>query len=157
MQIPTNTFAPSPTVIVKKIIKPTPTSTITPTPKPPNISSTTHGQIFAAINSYRQEHGLLQISQNTTLCSIAQTRAKQQSESGHLNHDGFDAIAHSQTEFHHIAEILQWFPEQKDATYLVYTGWDGSAPHRSVMLDSSWTHGCAGVSGYYSVFIFARE
>ncbi len=150
--LPTLTLYPSPTLIVKKISTPTPKITISP-----DTSTATTKQLFISINSYRQEHGLSQLSQNASLCSIAQTRARQLSESGHLSHDGFGAATQSQTQFHHIAEILQWFPEPKDATYLVYTGWNASGAHREQMLDGSWTHGCAGTSENYWVFIFARE
>ena len=148
----TVTSYPSPSLIVKKISTPTPKITI-----PQSTSTDITKQLFISINSFRQEHGLSQISQNASLCSIAQTRAKQLSESGHLSHDGFITATQSQTQFHHITEILQWFPEPKDATYLVYTGWNASDAHREKMLDSSWTHGCAGTSQNYWVFIFARE
>lgn len=117
----------------------------------------TSGTLLSAINAYRTSHGLGAVSISSTLCTIAQSRANAQAAFGHLDHAGFDGAMHSQTEFHHMAEILQYWDVPENATYLVEKGWAESGEHNGIMLDSTWTAGCGGVAGFYSVFIFAKN
>lgn len=134
--------------------EPTVTSTVSPTPAPASDSS---GDLLSVMNSYRQANGKSVLSSNASLCRIAATRAREQAQAGSLdNHAGFQGEAASQTEFHHVGEILQYQPYPESAQYLVYTGWGTSGEHVAIMLDPRWTNGCGATSGLFAVFIFAN-
>lgn len=146
------TPTPSPT--------PIPTFTTTPKPKPnptiivSNSSMASANEIFTILNQYRAAHGVGQLTKNSTLCTIAQGRADQQQSIGHLDHAGFQEQATGQKEFLSVAEILQYVPQAESATFLIESGWAMSGDHNGKMLDPKWTHGCAGVSGYFATFVF---
>ena len=165
--VPTPTETPAPTSTQTPTKKPTPKPTSTPTPTVNNKASVPAGApgqagmatangLFDAVNTFRKNSGLGSIAKNDDLCRIAQTRVNQQQQHGSLdNHAGFESQAHTQTTFHHVAEVLQYWDIPRSAAYLVETGWAGSSQHAAVLRDGKWTHGCGGVTGFYSVFIFA--
>lgn len=108
------------------------------------------------MNFYRKGKGLSALSSNNDLCRIAQARANEQQQLGHLDHGNFQAQAATQTRFLHVAEILQYWSEPRNADDLVNIGWAASAEHAAVMNNPAWTHGCGGVAGLYSTFIFGN-
>ena len=151
---------------------PTHKSVITVTPKPTGIVQGAHttttatpvtsqqytgsSALLDAMNSFRKSKGLGTLASNSDLCRIAQTRANDQQNAGHLDHSNFQTQAHTQNTFHHVGEILQYWSEPKSADFLVNTGWATSGEHLAVMSDPAYTHGCGGIAGLYSVFIFGN-
>jgi uncharacterized protein YkwD len=160
-EVPTPTTTPKPTtpktlgVQIQATVAPTKATVQTGGALTASDRMATPGEIFGAVNSYRNAHGLGSLSSSGTLCAIASTRANQQAQAGHLDHGGFEGQAKSQTEFHHVAEILQYTSVPATASYLVNTGWAGSPQHNGQMLGAQWTHGCAATAGFYAVFVFA--
>jgi uncharacterized protein YkwD len=139
------------------------TATQTPAPSATQPSPTATAKpiiidnLFNAMNTYRANNGLGQLSKDSELCRIAQTRANDQQSRGSLDHAGFQSQAQAQKAFKHIAEILQYWSIPRTATYLVETGWAGSGEHAAIMRDSKWTHGCGATVGFYSVFVFGSN
>lgn len=119
----------------------------------------TPSELFAAMNAYRSAHGVQTVSSNGTLCSIAQNRANEQVANGSLDsHAGFPKYAHSQTEFNDMAEVLFGGIQPVSGVHVVEWGWDTSLTgHKEAIQNPKWTHGCAGIAGYYAVFIFGSN
>lgn len=103
-------------------------------------------------NDYRQSHGLGALNINSGLCRTAGERAGEISLN--FSHDGFEAaIKRSGLDKHSFGENIASGP--LDAVHFVQWSWDRSPGHRANML-GDWTDGCAGVSGKYAVFLFAK-
>ena len=119
----------------------------------------TADELFTAINNYRTSHGVGSVEKHQTLCNIAQTRANQLLELGELDsHAGMKSLAKSQLDFDNMGEILQGGVQPNLAVHLVEWGWGRSLTgHKESMLDRKWTHGCGGIAGYFSVFIFGSN
>ena len=113
-------------------------------------------ELFNAVNAYRRSQALPELQSNGTLCSIAQNRAKELQELGKLdNHAGMDKYAHGQQEFDSMSEVLYGGVQPQSGTHIVEWGWDRSLTgHRDALQNRSYTHGCAGIAGYFAVFIF---
>jgi uncharacterized protein YkwD len=133
-------------------------STAPATSPVPSQGSVISNDLNSTVNAYRAANGRNALTVHATLCRIAVTRVNQMVQAGSLdNHAGFQAQSESQKEFLHVGEILQYRSPQESPTYLVYTGWAGSAQHNPLLLDPGWTHGCGSISGLFAVFIFGRN
>lgn len=109
-------------------------------------------ELNSAQNDYRRSHGLNALTINSGLCRIAGERAQEISKS--FSHDGFEAaIKRSGLDKHSFGENIASGP--LDAVHFVQWSWDRSPGHKANML-GDWTDGCAGVSGKYAVFLFAK-
>jgi uncharacterized protein YkwD len=162
--LPQNISAPpiavaSPSAVIVPVTTPSivtePTRKPSPTQQPVNPYATSNS-LFSAMNTYRKSRGLSTLSTSNELCLIAQARANDQQRAGHLDHSNFQTQAATQKTFHHVGEILQYWDTPQTAEYLVNTGWASSGEHAAIMNDPSLTHGCGGIAGFYSVFIFGR-
>lgn len=125
----------------------------------PDDHMSTSPELFSAMNAYRSSHGVQQVNSNGTLCSIAQSRASEQVANGGLDsHAGFSKYAHSQTEFNNMSEVLFGGTQPVSGVHVVEWGWDTSVTgHREAISNPNWTHGCAGIAGYFAVFIFGTN
>ncbi len=113
---------------------------------------TTAGELNAAQNSYRVEHGLNTLNINSKLCEVAAGRAKEVSKN--FSHDGFkSAVEGSGLGKSSYGENIASGP--LTGVHFVEWSWDKSSGHRANML-GDWTDGCAGVNGKYAVFLFAK-
>lgn len=113
---------------------------------------TTVGELNAAQNAYRVEHGLTALSINSKLCEIANTRAIAVAKS--FGHDGFEsAVESSGLGKSSYGENIASGP--LSGVHFVEWSWDKSPGHRANML-GDWTDGCGGVNDKYAVFLFAR-
>lgn len=116
-------------------------------------------ELFVAINSYRSAHTISQVQKHDTLCRIAQTRANQLFELGELDqHAGMDSLAHSQQDFDNMGEVISGGTQNELAVHTVEWGWGRSQTgHKESVLNPKWTHGCGGVAGLFSVFVFGKH
>ncbi|MBT6755732.1 MAG: hypothetical protein HN981_02145 [Candidatus Pacebacteria bacterium] len=119
----------------------------------------TSEELFIAINNYRSSHSISQVQKHDTLCGIAQTRANQLLELGELDyHAGMDSLAHSQQDFDNMGEVISGGTQNELAAHTVEWGWGRSLTgHRESVLNPKWTHGCGGVAGLFSVFVFGSN
>ena len=112
----------------------------------------TVSELNAAQNSYRVEHGLGNLNINSKLCEVAAGRAAEVSKN--FSHDGFkSAVEGSGLGKSSYGENIASGP--LSGVHFVEWSWDKSPGHRANMLED-WTEGCAGVSGKYAVFLFAK-
>ncbi|MEK9176286.1 MAG: hypothetical protein AAB520_02465 [Patescibacteria group bacterium] len=175
--VPTNNYYEKPkTITVKQNLKynvPTPIPTqapfnwsvvkvddhITKISLPSDSSMSTPDELFNAMNSYRGAHGVSILLKSDTLCSIAQKRADEQLVNGDLdNHAGFSKYAEGQNEFSRMGEVLFGGAQPQYGVHIVEYGWDRSLTgHKEAIQDPSWQYGCAGIAGYYAVFIFGTH
>lgn len=155
--IPTSIVAPS------SIPSPSPTPTkiplSNPTSTPVIIQSSNSQDLLIAVNTFRSKNGLGQLSSNNSLCSIAQSRVRENATLGQLdNHAGFDKYFKGQTEFKSMGENLHWATYSETAAEIVENGWADSPGHRVNMLDFKWQYGCGEQKGsYFASFIFASK
>lgn len=168
---PTSSVTPTSTQVATTA--PRPKTQATPAPKAANTETivegktswtygkpdermATAGELFDAINSYKRTNGLPEISQNGTLCQIAQNRANELVDKGELDgHAGFEKYARGQQEFDSMDEILFGGVMPQLAVHIVEWGWDKSLTgHRNALQNREYTHGCGGIAGYFAVFIF---
>ena len=103
-------------------------------------------------NTYRVAHGKNALNINSSICSIASKRAEEVAKN--FSHDGFEsAVNNSGLGFHSYGENIASGP--LSAVHFIEWSWDRSPGHRENML-GDWSDGCAGVSGKYAVFLFAK-
>lgn len=126
---------------------------------PPDDRMSTSDELFAAINSYRKAHGISEVAQNDTLCTIAQKRADEQQALGKIDgHAGFPKYAQEQRDFSYLTEVLFGGEQPQSGVHIVEYGWDQSLTgHREAIQDRTMSHGCGGVAGYFAVFIFGTK
>lgn len=126
---------------------------------PPDPRMSTADELNDEINSYRSSHGVPTISKSDLLCSIADSRAKEQVANGGLDdHAGFDKYAQNQNQFSTMGEVLFGGNQPEYAVHIVEFGWDRSLTgHKQVIQDPTWQAGCGGIAGYYAVFIFGKN
>lgn len=126
---------------------------------PPDNRMATVEELNIEINNYRTSHGIGAILTHSTLCSMAQIRANQLLSNGKLDdHAGFDPLYQSQREFQYMTEIIGGGIQPSLAVHLVEWGWGRSLTgHKEAMLSPNWTHGCAGIAGYFAVFVFGNN
>jgi uncharacterized protein YkwD len=158
--------------VTLNITSPPPTENITATPtdflskqnsytqtkQPTPIPYYTGVELWEQVQKYRREHGVPELRQDTTLCTIASIRVNQLLDLRNLdNHDGFPPLIQKyqdsgQLEHLNVAEnILSGY---KTATEAV-SGWDSSLGHRALMQDGSFVWGCAAANYGFAVLIAA--
>lgn len=115
----------------------------------------TKDELIEAVQTYRQAHGLNQISVDDGLCRIAEQRAVEASVE--FSHDQFSKDAsegkYNFVEFTTISENL--WDGSFSGVHIVEFGWDRSPGHRA-NLQGGWSRGCAGIHGTTAVFVFAN-
>lgn len=148
--------------------KPTPTETAKPNSntqnqnikikQPTPIPYYTGVELWEQIQKYRREHGVPELRQDNTLCTIASTRVNQLLDLRNLdNHDGFPPLVQKyrdsgQLEHLNVAEnILSGYKTAAEAV----AGWDSSLGHRALMQDGSFVWGCAAANYGFAVLIAA--
>lgn len=125
---------------------------------PPSDHMATADELFAAVNDYRGKHNLSLLKTSSFLCGVAEKRAQEVLALGDVDHSGFSKYTESQQEFSLIGEILFTSPYSQSGVHIVEMGWDKSKTgHKEELQNPVYTHGCAGISGYYAVFIFGGE
>lgn len=121
----------------------------------PDEKMATVEELNAAMNSYRQAHGLNGLNNNSELCRFAAQRAQEISTD--FTHDGF----HNHTQNGDFRGAGYSFMNENiwrgyfSATHIIEFGWDRSEGHRHTQLDN-WSGGCAGVYGANVAFLFGR-
>lgn len=133
--------------------------TLTKVSIPPDPRMSTADELFEAMSNYRSNHNLNKLSKNDSLCIIAQKRAEEQVANGGLDsHAGFSKYFNDQTEFRRVGEVLFGGSQPQYGVHIVEFGWDRSLTgHKEAIQNPVWNHGCAGVAGYYAVFIFGSK
>lgn len=133
--------------------------TLTRVSIPPDPRMSTAGELFEAMNNYRANHNLGKLSKNDFLCSVAQNRANEQLANGGLDgHAGFSKYFDGDHEFRRAGEVLFGGSQPQYGVHIVEFGWDRSLTgHKEAIQNPSWNHGCAGIAGYYAVFIFGSK
>lgn len=122
---------------------------------PPSDHIATVGELFAAVNEYRGKRNLPILKTNSFLCDIAEKRAREVLALGDLDHSGLSKYTESQHEFSLMGEILFTSPYPQSGAHIVEMGWDKSTTgHKEELQNPDYTRGCAGISGYYAVFVF---
>lgn len=126
---------------------------------PPDAQMSTPDELFTAINNYRRAHNIPEVTKHDTLCSIAQKRADEQQALGKIDgHAGFTKYAQAQRDFSYLTEVLFGGAQPQSGVHIVEYGWDQSLTgHREAIQDRTMTHGCAGIAGYFAVFIFGMK
>lgn len=134
---------------------PSTTQTQTSSPQPDYYTGV---ELWNEIQKYRQEHGVPQLKQENTLCTIASIRVNQLIELGKLdNHDGFGPLVDQFKEdekinYSNIGEnILSGYPTAKEAV----NAWDGSLGHQALMREGAYVWGCAAANHGFAVLIAA--
>lgn len=119
----------------------------------------TVGELNAAMNQYRASRGLSTLNNSGLLCDIAQKRANENQANGKLDtHAGFGKYAQSQQEYNDIAEVLFGGAQPVSGVHIVEWGWDQSLTgHREAISNPKWQDGCAGIAGYFAVYIFGKH
>lgn len=126
---------------------------------PPDDRMSTGEELNTAMNSYRNAHNLTAVQATEGICSIAQSRANEQSANNGLDsHAGFNKYVQNQSEFTRMGEVLFGGNQPQYGVHIVEFGWDRSLTgHKEAIQDPSWRFGCGAISGYYAVFIFGSK
>jgi uncharacterized protein YkwD len=116
------------------------------------------GQLFAALNSYRQKKGKSQLSWSDTLAGFAQGRAEQFDREGKMdNHAGFHDLINnngfSRMGFLALAENSS-FGDTRDPVFIIESLYGQSPGHDANQLNGEYTHVGIGASGKATDLLF---
>lgn len=139
---------------------PMPTATPAPTQQAQNSASPNdaRGQLFSALNAYRQKKGKPSLSWDNTLAGFAQGRAEQFDREGKMddhavfrdliNNDGFNRMG-----FMSLAENSS-YGDTRDPVFIIETLYGQSPGHEVNQMNSEYTHVGVGTSGKATDFIY---
>jgi uncharacterized protein YkwD len=117
--------------------------------------------IISAINSYRQNKNLNNLSSDPILCEVAGKRAGELLQLGSLdNHDGWGKYGGTLSKFSSRGEIIAYTSFSANAEYFVNSVWANSSQHAANMANPEWAYGCGaivgGEKGYFATFEFGK-
>ncbi len=130
-------------------IPPSPTPSPSPKPSPKVVADVKKQFIMGAINNYRRQNGLGNVSTNSPTCSFAKVRAAEIVTS--FNHDGFrDRINSKTLPYTSYSEVTENIAHNSDYTQ-VAKNWIASPPHAENMRKDT-PYVCVEQMGEYFVY-----
>lgn len=121
---------------------------------------TPSSRIFSALNNYRKQKGVGQLSWNNSLADFAKKRAETFASTGALDgHAGFNEYFNGNMQamgFSGVGENSS-FGHKVDAVFIIESVFAGDAPHENNQLNPSWNQVGIGVSGTAVDIIFAKS
>jgi len=165
-------MSPSPTLIIKKIIYPTPTPDNEPWGVARQIDEVTWtmkvGQdekmatareIFDALNQYRQTHGSQILTWDNKLAEYAQSRAKfLNSQKNTDKHEGFNNFLQNENGFDKLGFTMLGenisYGYKLNGVHTIEWMYAGDKPHNDNQLDNRWNYVGIGVDGLATCLIF---
>jgi len=124
-----------------------------PDSKPNSSQNLSGGDVIIAINGYRQQYGLAQLTPNSLLTSLAQGQSDYQASIGSITHTGpggttpqqrASAAGYGGGNFFYLSEIIYGGYQQNVQNALSW--WQNSSLHNSIMLSSNYSEIGAGVA-----------
>lgn len=115
--------------------------------------------ILQALNAYRRQHGVSELSWDNSLGDFAQGRADGFVANGGMDgHAGFNDLINNQDGFHKLGFMAlgenSSYGYHLEAVHLIEWVYAGDAPHNNNQLDPQWTHVGIGVSGDATDLVF---
>lgn len=158
-------------------LTPTPTQapTTTPTPQISNVDTTktiedvntdntmaTANEIFNALNSYRNEKGIVSLSWDNTLANFAQGRVNTFAVANNLDdHAGFRSYMENggfeASGFNGLGENSAQLAGPMSGEEIIREIYGASSAHNTSQLDPSWTHAGVAVNGNFVNVNFGRR
>lgn len=163
---------PSPTVIIKKIIYPTPTPDNEPWGVARQIDDVTWTmkvgedekmatarEIWEALNQYRQTHGSQNMAWDTKLADYAQSRAKYLNSKKNVDgHKGFNDFVQNEDGFNKLGFTMLGenisYGYKLNGVHIIEWMYAGDKPHNDNQLDNRWNYVGIGVEGLATCLIF---
>ncbi len=122
----------------------------------------TPGEILAALNLYRKNHGAGSVRDDENICKLARWRAQEQQKAGNL--DSHKGLVDYMNDQKHWQELdVKAIGENASygyilsGTHLIEWVFDSDAEHRDNQLNPQWNLTCAGISGVTVDLIFGTR
>lgn len=168
-KIPTHTPIPPTPIDIPPTNIPIPTATIVEEQTTKTITNVKNdesmanaSEIFNALNSYRREAGVPNLSRDNTLTELAGTRASTFLSNGSLDdHAGFrnymDNGGFEMSGFNGLGENSAQLPGPMHGDRIIKELFGASPSHNSSQLDPSWTHVGVAINGIFVNINFGKN
>ena len=123
----------------------------------------TNEELFGALNTYRELHGVPALQMNDDLCRFAELRIKQLIDLGRLDsHKGFKEYLDSEENWKNLPGLISIGENNSigyrlTGTHLIEWIFDADEEHRSNQLDARWNQGCVRIQGTIVEVLFGKR